>query len=130
MLCYLYVYIYIWYEMRCRVHTFQWETHVNRLTKKKQKKHYVVELFLIKILIKIRSNIHIQQYMFDNGRVSHTWEGRMNILNMIKLMFNVVFPSKYLQNISKRQNGSKKEEEAGLCYVVYWGLNHPMKVNH
>lgn len=37
--------------------------------KRKRKKHYVVELFLIKILIKIRSNIHIQQNMFDNGRV-------------------------------------------------------------
>lgn len=104
--------------MRCRVHTFQRETHVNRLTKKK---HYVVELFLIKILIKIRSNIHIQQNMFDNGRVStfmYMREGRMNILNMIKLMFNVVFPFKYLQNISKRQNGSKDEEEAWICYVM------------
>ena len=59
------------YDMRWDVeYTHSKEKHMwTDWLKRKRKKHYVVELFLIKILIKIRSNIHIQQNMFDNGRV-------------------------------------------------------------
>lgn len=52
----------------------------------------------------------------------------MNILNMIKLMFNVVFLSKHLPNISERQNGSKKKSRQDC--VVYFKIESSMKVNH